>query len=226
MLTSTDSLMRAASSRFWHAAIGCWICAACAADATTRPPNAAPAAPTRLAATALDSQLVALTWADNSPNETGFRVERSATPDGPWAMATTTRADATRATDRGLASERRYCYRVTAVNEIGDSAASAVGCVVPPAAPTSLTSKLATGPQVVLSWVPHSPSATGYEILRATDLEMPNRIGTTGIADTYTDRNVVEGKTYYYEVRAVSGGGWSGGSNISTIVVFRVEPHP
>ena len=212
---------RSISSADTYMGVVCWICAACAADATTLPPMTLPAAPTRVAAIALDSQLVGITWTDNSPNETGFRVERAPMPEGPWGMAITTTADATSASDAGLSSEQQYCYRVTAANELGDSAPSSVACVVPPAAPTRLTTMLVPGPQVVLSWLTHSPSATGYEILRATDLEMPSRIGTTSVADSYTDRGVVDGKIYYYEVRAISPGGASGASNISTIFVSR-----
>lgn len=116
--------MRASSSRFRQVAVLCVLSAACAADTTTRPPKAPPATPTRVTATALDSQVVGITWSDNSLNEAGFRVERSATADGPWAMAVTTDAGATSASDRGLASEQRYRYRVTA--DFGSDAASSL----------------------------------------------------------------------------------------------------
>jgi fibronectin type 3 domain-containing protein len=223
MPISPGTRFRHSSSSHTHVVVVCWISAACGADATTRPPRTIPATPTRVAATALDSQLVGVTWTDTSPNETAFRVERAPKPEGPWAMTVTTQADATSATDTGLSSEQQYCYRVTAANELGDSAPSSIACVVPPAAPTRLTTKLAAGPQVILSWLTHSPSATGYEILRATDLEIPSRIGTTTVVGTYTDRDVIDGKIYYYEVRAVSPSGASGSSNISSIFVFQID---
>jgi titin len=205
-----------------HAAVVWWLCAACAADATMRPPRTLPATPARVTATAIDDDIIRLTWAGD-PSATGFRVDRTPAPEGPWAVATATNTAKTSMTDGDVSSEQRFCYRVTAVNEIGESTPSGVVCAIPPVAPTSLTSTLARGPQVVLSWLPRSPTATGYEILRATDLELPSRVATTDVTSTYTDRAIVAGKTYYYEVRAISAGGWSGASNISTIFVYGIE---
>ncbi|UYZ61410.1 reprolysin-like metallopeptidase [Hymenobacter weizhouensis] len=87
------------------------------------------------------SPVANLTWTDNSPNETGFEIERSATgPDGFVRLATagpnvTSYEDALRANGT-------YCYRVRAVGANGVSAYSNEGCLtltnVPPQASSVL----------------------------------------------------------------------------------------
>ena len=57
------------------------------ANATT--PNAAPAAPSALAATALSTTQINLTWSDNSANETGFKIERKTGSGGTYAQIAT-----------------------------------------------------------------------------------------------------------------------------------------
>ena len=105
-----------------------------------------PAAPTGLAAAAVSSSQIDLTWADNANNETGFKIERS--PDGvTWAQIATAAANATTYSDLGLAASTSYSYRVRAYNTAGDSAysntATAVTAAAPavPTAPSNLTAK-------------------------------------------------------------------------------------
>jgi hypothetical protein len=83
----------------------------------------APAAPSGLAATAVSSSRIDLSWRDNSSNETGFKIERSAAG-GSWAQVETPGANATSYADSGLASSTSYSYRVRAFNTAGDSAFS------------------------------------------------------------------------------------------------------
>ncbi len=80
---------------------------------TTR--AAPPAAPSSLQTTFASPTQTTLTWVDNSSNETGFTVERSATAgfDQPTAIALP--ANTTSYTDSGL-GEGVYFYRVTATN--------------------------------------------------------------------------------------------------------------
>jgi hypothetical protein len=62
--------------------------------------------------------------------------------------------------------------------------------------------------QVVLSWT-ISPAATGYDLKRSTDGGTYLLIATNLGVATYTDANVVDGPTYYYEVSSVNGLGES-----------------
>lgn len=74
-----------------------------------------PLAPSGLAATGGSGQIV-LTWTDASGTETGFELERS--PDGSsgWTLVATPAANATTATDTGLAAGTTYHYRLRAAH--------------------------------------------------------------------------------------------------------------
>jgi len=69
-----------------------------------------PAAPTQLAATVLSTTRVRLTWVDNSPNESSFRVEVKTT--GAFRQVVRTAANATSATLDHLAPGTTYTFRV------------------------------------------------------------------------------------------------------------------
>ncbi len=94
-------------------------------------PPPVPAAPTGLAAVAVSGSQVALSWTDNSGNETGFEVQR-ATGAGPYVTVTMTGPNATTFTDVGLSNLTTYTYRVRAVNAAGESAYSGTACASTP----------------------------------------------------------------------------------------------
>ena len=70
---------------------------------------------------------VSLTWTDNSNDETGFNVWRKDSNDGSWDNVTSsvTIVDAT-ASDTTVTEAKKYWYRVSATNSIGDSTPSKV----------------------------------------------------------------------------------------------------
>jgi hypothetical protein len=90
------------------------------ASATTQS-GTVPIAPTTLATTSATSSAIALSWADNSSNETGFQIERSVDNTAAFSLLTTTAANATTYTDNSLDEGRRYYYRVRATNGAGNS---------------------------------------------------------------------------------------------------------
>lgn len=77
-----------------------------------------PAAPSNLSATAQSSSSIALSWTDNSTNETGFKIYCGG------VLITTTSANATSYTDTNLSASTSYSYYVKATNSSGDSSAS------------------------------------------------------------------------------------------------------
>ncbi len=83
----------------------------------------APAAPSNLVATASSTSQIALSWTDNSNNETGFRIERKTGASGTYATIATVAANTTTYADSQLAASTTYFYRVFATNG-ADSAAS------------------------------------------------------------------------------------------------------
>jgi len=81
---------------------------------------APPSAPTNLAANATSSSQIALTWQDNSADETGFKIEHK-TGSGSFVEIITVGADVVSYNDTGLNSNTTYTYRVRANNTNGDS---------------------------------------------------------------------------------------------------------
>jgi len=92
-------------------------------------PSTPPAAPTDLSASAVSYNHIHLTWTDNADNETGFEIERSTTgSSGTFDLLTTVNANIETYYDFGLDPEAEYCYRVRAINSIGNSDYSNVAC--------------------------------------------------------------------------------------------------
>ncbi len=81
------------------------------------PPNA----PSALSATAISSSQIDLSWTDNSPNESTFRIERS-TNGTTFTEIATVGAGVTTYSSTGLNSNTIYYYRVRANNSAGNSA--------------------------------------------------------------------------------------------------------
>ena len=86
--------------------------------------NLPPIAPTLDNVTA-SGKTVSLAWADNSTDETGFKVLRRDSCDGSFSTVGTADADATSASDTVTAAGS-YWYRVSAINSNGDSVASKI----------------------------------------------------------------------------------------------------
>jgi uncharacterized repeat protein (TIGR02543 family) len=76
-----------------------------------------------------------LTWADNSSNETGFRIERKTGAAGMFSVITTTGPDVTSYNDSTLSDSTMYCYRVNAFNGAGSSPYTPEVCGTTPAPP-------------------------------------------------------------------------------------------
>ncbi|MGZ5000794.1 MAG: M12 family metallo-peptidase, partial [Methylomonas sp.] len=83
-----------------------------------------PNAPTNLVATAMSTSAIALTWADNASNETGYYVQRSQDGGVSWALVATLGYNVTSFSDSGLTAGTAYTYQVYAYNSVGNSAFS------------------------------------------------------------------------------------------------------
>jgi hypothetical protein len=119
------------------------IVAAFRTSSTTTTPTV-PAAPGSLAAAARSSSQIALSWADNSNNETGFRVERSGNGGTNWSEIAVVGSNVTGFTDNGLLASTAYQYRVRAYNSSGNSsysnsAAATTGAAVSDTTPPTVS---------------------------------------------------------------------------------------
>jgi hypothetical protein len=189
------------------------------ADATTPALPQPPAAPTNLAATAVSSSQINLSWTDNSTNELGFEVERSTDGISFSKIATIT---ANTFPNTGLAAAARYYYRVRAVNNAGPSGysnvASATTSAPPlqvPTAPSGLSAAAVSSSQINLTWADNSNNETGFEVERSTD-----GVSFSKIADnqpnTFSNTGLSASTKYYYRVRAVNQAGASGYTNVAS----------
>ncbi|HXQ36835.1 MAG TPA: LamG-like jellyroll fold domain-containing protein, partial [Anaerolineales bacterium] len=72
------------------------------------------------------------TWTDNANNESGFELERSTTGiGGTYSLLATLSANTIVYDDLNLTASQEYCYRVRAVNVVGQSTYAGPVCAVP-----------------------------------------------------------------------------------------------
>lgn len=83
-----------------------------------------PLAPVGLSATA-NADGIALAWTDRSGVESGFRLERASSADGPWQSLALLPADATAFQDDTTAPGATRAYRLVALNQTVESAPTA-----------------------------------------------------------------------------------------------------
>jgi hypothetical protein len=89
--------------------------------AVGEPQTAVPAAPTNLTATAASSSQIDLSWADNSTNEDGFKIERAPGGTTSFVEIVTVGPNTTGYQNTGLSPSANYSYRVRAYNVGGYS---------------------------------------------------------------------------------------------------------
>ncbi|ADQ45037.1 glycoside hydrolase family 16 [Caldicellulosiruptor kronotskyensis 2002] len=169
-----------------------------------------PSSPAEVNATSTSNYSVSLSW---SPVEraTGYNIYRSENSSGPYTKVNATAITSTTYTDSDVDAGKTYYYKVSAVNEYGESALSqAVSATTPvmttvPAPPTGLMMVSSTEDSIELSWMPVK-GALYYNIYRSATSNGPfEKINQEGIQNTsYKDTNLNPGSVYYYKVSAVN----------------------
>ncbi len=173
-----------------------------------------PNAPSNLAAASAGYNKINLTWADNSSNETGFEITRSATNNGTYLPIATVGANVNTYSDSALNASTTYYYRVRSISGQGASAftstASAATSAAPaaPSVPTGLTATAIGVDKVKIEFNDASNNETGFEIYRSVGNTSNFRKVTTldaanGGTLSYEDNSLFANITYYYRVRSV-----------------------
>ena len=153
-------------------------------------------------ASALTVTQTNLSWADNSNNETGFRLERSSNGATGWTSAGTVGAGVTTMSDTIVTVTADYYYRVVAYHALGDAHPSNV--VFSYGVPTTLTLAAPLPNRVTLSWANGSLGATAFTVQRSPTGAAGNwaSLPAGGTLGGYTDNGVAEGTRYYYRIFA------------------------
>ena len=178
--------------------------------------NGALAAPSGLAATAVSSSQINLSWTDNSTNEDWFEIDRAMNSAFTSGLTTfTVGSNVTSYQSAGLTESTTYYYRVrSTIGGSNDSTNSATAsattqAVAAPTAPSGLGATTASSSQINLSWTDNSGNETGFEIDRATNSAFTSGLTTFTVGSnvtSYQSTGLTESTTYYYRVRSTIGG--------------------
>ena len=186
-----------------------------------------PAAPTGLTGTRVAGSM-RLRWVDNSPDESGYLVQKKVGA-APWTSIATLPAGTLTYLDTTWNPGQNAQYQVVAVNTVGSGIpgypsvtassqpSSVLGPPVGATTITSLTQAAPVGSRVVVRWTYSATDQTGFTIQRSPNANFPanNTVSFTvaGNVLTYSDQvgNNVS-RTYYYRVTPtnVSGSGQPG----------------
>ena len=151
---------------------------------------------------------IKLTWNKTVNGANGYAVYRSTSKDGKYTLRKTiTSKNTIEFTDTGLDTNTTYYYKVRAYRMIADKkeygSYSEIVCAKPVLSKTTITVS-STSKKATIKWN-KVLGASGYKVYSATSSD-----GTYSLKKTitsintlsYTNTNLVSGKTYYYKVRA------------------------
>src|SRR6266581_2997216 len=134
-------------------------------------------APSNTHVVAVSDSRIDVYWQDNSANETGFEVHRSADgSNGVFTLVATTPAGVTARGDLGLNPSTQYCYKVrafkTADGRTRHSDFSNTACATtlpppPPNAPSNTHVVAVSDSRIDVSWQDNSANETGFEVHRS-----------------------------------------------------------
>ncbi len=108
--------------------------------------------PRRLVATATSNGQINLMWSDNTANEAGFKLERKTGPSGIYAEIAQAERNVTSYSDKGLAANSQYFYRLYAYNltnisGYSNEANATTGTADNLSAPNNLTAMASASPR-------------------------------------------------------------------------------
>ena len=158
-----------------------------------------PTAPQGLAATATSSSEIALTW--------GAVVVAESYNIYAGTELVAANVEGTSYTVEGLTPATEYCFTVTAVNELGESAASTEACattkMLAPATPANLSVASVGEMSVSLTWDAVA-TAESYKVYQGETV-----VATNVTATEYTVEGLASATEYCFTVAAVNNGGES-----------------
>jgi hypothetical protein len=184
-----------------------------------------PVTPSSLAAKAISSSGIVLTWKDNSRDEDGFQIYRKegvCDSANMWSLIMTKGANITSHTNTGLKPSTTYSYRVRAYNagansDYSNCASTKTALSGTPKAPTNLTATSVSASQIRLIWTDNSTNEKSFKVYRRKGSDPWALFVTKGASVvSHTDNNASGNTlttTYSYYVRACNSSGCSPKTN-------------
>lgn len=184
------------------------------------------AAPTGLGSTNIKHTEATLSW-NAVTGASSYRVERKLSSSTTWSSVRT--QSTTSWTDTGLSAGNSYDYRVFAIGNAGEGAASVIhtlSTVALPATPTNFVASNIQTHQATLSW-DAVVDAVSYELQRLSTggaVEQTWTPTTTSVTDTA----IYPGGSYDYRVRSKSTHGgtsaWTANLRVNTLTEPQLAP--
>ncbi|MDE2976943.1 MAG: fibronectin type III domain-containing protein, partial [Acidobacteriota bacterium] len=184
-----------------------------------------PEAPSGLSVSFLDSNACAVSWTDNSSDETGFLIQYRLVGRTEWDAGPAFPADATAGTLGGLLPSRTYRFRVLARNANGARPSFQREATSPPAAPTELEASRASGTMANLEWVDNARDETGFLVEERRGANPWYPIGRVANPRASIG-GIVPLAVRDWRVRAYNDNGVSAPSNAVTYVERSAPPAP
>ncbi|WP_446897090.1 fibronectin type III domain-containing protein [Clostridium sp. LBM24168] len=188
------------------------------------PPKVLPKVPEGLIVESMDEYKVKLSWYA-AMGAKGYNVYRSDSENGEYVKVNNNEVTANGYEDMGLESGKTYYYRITAVNEAGESEKSeSVSVTTLPEVPKGLKIEVIDKIKISLSWN-IVPGAKVYNVYRSDsengEYMKVNNIEVT--ASSYEDTGLEPGKTYYYKISAINESGESEKSeSVSVLTLLEI----
>lgn len=166
-------------------------------------------APSALAATAVNSTSVRLSWVNNTVSETGYKIERcTGSGCSAFAEVAAVTGKMTSWTDTTVASSTSYTYRIRATSNTAawDSGYSNSSTALTPAqgAPSNLAGT-ANSTRITLTWADNTVDENGFKVERCAGSGCAafTQVALVGAnVATWSDASVCNGQSYSYRVRA------------------------
>ncbi|MCZ7586428.1 MAG: C25 family cysteine peptidase [Deltaproteobacteria bacterium] len=182
--------------------------------------------PSNLAAAALATSSLELTWTDRTDGETGFVLEEATDGAGPFSVVETLAPDTEDYTVTGMnEAEGRY-FRVKAQTPEGDSFYTNVEYGQSLAnAPTNVNAAAQGTDRALVTWDDESGGEVGYRIRRRPEGGAFEDAGVAGADVTsWTDTGLAEGSRYEYAVDALTVGGASPSAETAAVLTLPAAP--
>ncbi|HUI92865.1 MAG TPA: hypothetical protein VLX68_11515 [Chitinivibrionales bacterium] len=190
----------------------------CAAPSTAPGPSIPPT-PLSVSATGISMSAISVSWV-SIINATSYRVFKSANDNGMFVAVDTVTKNIYN--DTGLVPGSIYYYKVSALNNLGESGQSAA-VLGTTAIPGMVAAKCTLATRIMVTWTP-VVGAASYTVYRDTVDTGAFLFSETATTDTLVDSGLANGTRYFYKIKAVNNNGISGVSFIKNTITVPATP--